>query len=214
MTQFLLATLVFLAASPVGKQTPYSNDFSKAPLGKPSDEEFLALSGEFAVKDVDGNRVLELSPVPLDSLGALFGPASETGAGTIAARIWAASTGKRVPEFGVGLGDAGGYKLWLIPRQKLLFIRKGDVDVASVAYVNWHTETWTQLRLEVAKANDGWIVRGKVWADGSKEPADWTITLAEKDQPPSGRASLWANPYSDQPIRFDDLLVNPGSKSK
>ena len=44
-----------------------------------------------------------------------------------------ATTGRRFPEFGVGLNDAGGYKLWLMPRLKLVLIRKGDVELAKAA---------------------------------------------------------------------------------
>ena len=203
-----ILTLLLVAAVPVGDAPVYSNDFSKAAPGKPSEDEFLVLAGDFSVKDVGGERVLELAGLPLDSLGALFGPAGESPNAGVAARVWAATTGRRFPEFGVGLSDAGGYKLWLMPRQKLVVIRKGDEDVASAPYVSWKTETWTRFRLEVAKAGEGaWTVRGKVWPDGSGEPKDWTVAFNETEEPPAGRASLWANPYSGQPTRFDDLRV-------
>ena len=201
--------LFLISAAPADDAPVYSDDFSKTAPGKPSENEFLVLAGNFSVKDVDGDRVLELAGLPLDSLGTLFGPAGDSPTGRVSARIWAATTGRRFPEFGVGLNDAGGYKLWLMPRQKLVVIRKGDEDVASAPYVSWDTETWTRFRLQVVKAgDDAWTVRGKVWPDGADEPKDWTVSFNEKEAPSAGRASLWANPYSGQPTRFDDLRVD------
>jgi hypothetical protein len=205
----LLLTLITFAAS-AGDATPplYSNDFSKLTPGKLPDDQFLALAGDFAVKDVDGNRLLELAGTPLDSFGLLFGPTPDAPTGSVSARVWGATTGKRTPEFGVGTNDAGGYKLWLMPRQRLVVIRKGDETVATAPYQTWKTQTWTRLLLQVSKAGDNvWRVRGKVWPDGSPEPTDWTISFDDKTEPTAGRASVWGNPYSGQPIRFDDLTL-------
>src|SRR3954469_15414808 len=57
-----------LAAAPV-----YSNNFESAELDKVPDV-MLVLDGAFAVKQEDGNKVLELPGAPLDTFGALFGP--------------------------------------------------------------------------------------------------------------------------------------------
>jgi hypothetical protein len=203
--------LALIAATPAGDGALYSNDFTKASPGKlPDGDEFLALAGEFAVKDVDGNRVLEVAPTPLEAFGLLFGPTPEKPTYAVGARVWAASTGRRVPEFGIGSNDAGGYKLWLMPRQKRVAIRRGDETLATAPYDAWQTQTWTTFRLEVVPAGEGkWTVRGKVWAEKSEEPKSWTITFDDTAEPPAGRASVWANPYSGQPVRFDDLVVRP-----
>ena len=204
----LLALLVLLAAAPAGDAPLYSNDFAKMEPGNLPEDQFLALAGEFAVKDVDGDRVVELAGTPLNSYGLLFGPTPDAPTGTVGARIWGATTGRRFPEFGVGSNDAGGYKLWLMPRQRKVAIRKGDDTLATAPYEKWATGTWTHFRLQVAKVGDAaWVVRGKLWPAGSDEPKDWLITVDEKTEPPAGRASVWGNPYSGQPIRFDDLRV-------
>jgi hypothetical protein len=201
--------LLLLAAAPAGDAPPlYSNDFSKAAPGKPPESEFLVLAGDFQVKDVDGGRVLELAGTPFDSFGALFGPATEQPACTVSARVWAAVTAKRVPEFGVGSNDTGGYKLWLMPRYKQLVIRKADQTVATAPYEGWKSETWTRFRLNVAKSGEGrWTVQGKAWPDGTDEPKAWAVSFTDDAEPAAGRASLWANTYSGQPVRFDDLQV-------
>ncbi len=199
--------LLFAAAVPAGDAPLYSTDFSKLAPGKLPEDQFLVLAGEFAVKDIEGNRLLELPGAPLDSFGLMFGPAGEA-TGTVGARIWGASTRRRFPEFGIGANDTGGYKLWLVPLQKRVEVRKGDQTVAAAPYESWKTGTWTQFRLQVGKAGEGaWTVRGKIWPGDTDEPKDWSVSFDEKDEPTAGRASVWGNPYSGQPIRFDDLRV-------
>src|SRR5215213_7429859 len=166
--------LSLLAAAPAGDAALYSNDFSDTQPGKLPEDQFLALAGEFTVKDVDGNRLLELAGTPFDSFGVLFGPTPEQPACTVSARIWAATTGRRFPEFGVGANDTGGYKLWLMPRTKQVAIRKADQFAATARYDGWQTGTWTRFRLQVVKSGEGekWTVRGKVWPDGKDEPKE------------------------------------------
>jgi hypothetical protein len=208
-----LAVLLPLAAAAAtagdAPPPPYSNDFARAAPGELPDEEFLVLSGNFQVKDVGGEKLLELSPHPVDAFGLLFGPAGEA-TGGVSARVWGATTGRRFPEFGVGSNDTGGYKLWLMPRRGTVALRKAEQTVATAPYEAWKTGTWTRFRLAVGKAGgDKWTVRGKVWPDGADEPEAWTVTFDDTAEPPAGRASVWGNPYSDEPIRFDDLAVTP-----
>src|SRR5580658_5092937 len=91
----------------------YFNDFQKVPLGKPPDD-LMIMNGSFTVAEEAGRRFLELPGDPLDTFGVLFGP-PDSNTLDVSARIWADSTGKRFPEFGIGANDAGGYKLWLWP---------------------------------------------------------------------------------------------------
>ena len=60
------------------------------------------------------------------------------------------------------------------------------------------------------KAGEGkWLIEGKAWPEGSTEPAQWMITTALKEEPLSGRASLWGVPHSGKPLQFDDLVIYP-----
>ena len=201
--------LAVLAAAPSGDAPRYANGFAKAAPGKLDDKEFLVLAGAFEVKDVDGERLVELSPHPMESYGLLFGPAGEATGGA-SSRVWGATTGRRHPEFGVGTNDAGGYRLWVMPRVNRVEIRKADETVATAPYEKWKTGTWTHLRIAVSNAGEGaWRVQGKAWPGGEAEPKEWTISFDDTAEPPAGRASVWGNPYSDEPIRFDDLAVTP-----
>jgi hypothetical protein len=190
------------APSPIA----YSNDFEKAEIGKVPDE-FMVLDGPFAVRQVDGNKCLELAGDPIGAFGALFGPAGITGS-EVSARIWAAPTGKRFPEFGIGANDAGGYKLMLLPGQHKLELRKGDA-AAGTSNFEWSPSSWTCFKLRIAQVNQSWIVQGKAWKQGQAEPTEWPLTVHDPEAPSPGRASIWGNDYSERPIRFDDLRVSP-----
>ena len=63
-------------------------------------------------------------------------------------------------------------------------------------------------KLRVTKVSEKqWRIEGKTWPDGQPEPAPWTIAFDDPEEPPPGRASLWAEPFSGKPVRFDDLAA-------
>src|SRR3954464_7935507 len=101
-----------LAAAPVAP--PFSENFAAMANGKPPKEKILIVAGDFEVKDLGGgNKVLELPGEPLESFGAMFGPA-DSNLIDVRAKVWAATTGKRYPEFGIGAADVSGYRLLLL----------------------------------------------------------------------------------------------------
>jgi hypothetical protein len=200
-----LASAVEIVRGEGAGQALYANDFEKAEEGGVP-KEMVVLSGEFAVKKVEGNSVLELPGEPLQSFGVLFGPESEALL-SVSARIYGTSTAKRMPEFGVGLGDSNGYKLWLMPITNELQIIKGEEVKAKVAF-NWKSGSWTNFKLQVRKAGEGkFSVEGKAWQHGEAEPKEWMIAFAEAEAPITGRASVWGTPYASTAIRFDDMVV-------
>lgn len=188
-----------------GGTTLYSNDFEKAEAGK-LPEGFLALNGDFVVKGLGTNKVLELPGAPLDSFAAQFGPAESVDVAVVA-RIHGTAQGRRSPTFGVGVGGAGGWRLQVSPGKKSLELFKDQELKASTAF-NWKSGTWTRLRMQLRKVKDGtWRVEGKAWADGGTEPMDWLLGFDEMEQPIAGRASVLGAPFSGTPIWFDDLVV-------
>jgi hypothetical protein len=196
----------FTAQAQVAK-LPYTNSFEAAELNSVP-QEFLVLDGAFAVKEETGNKFLELPGAPLDSFGVLFGPTLADGV-VVSARIFGTGQKRRFPTFSVGLNGNGGYKLQVSPAKKTIEIYKGDVVKASVPY-DWTAGQWTRLALTLnPKSGATWKVEGKVWADGSPAPSTATILWEESEQPTPGRASITGNPYSNTPIRFDDLSIHP-----
>lgn len=201
----LIGGLAILLMGGDATPTAYTNDFEKAEVGKVPDD-LMVLDGTFAVREVEGNKCLELAPDPIGSYGALFGPDGLT-AMDVRARIWAASSGKRFPEMGIGADDAGGYKLFLVPAKHIVELRKGDDPVASAPF-EWKDGAWTWLRLHVEpKGEKQWSMSGKAWPQGQNEPEKWTISASDTEAPSAGKASIWGSDYSEMPIRFDDLRV-------
>ena len=183
----------------------YENNLEKAEPGKLPDE-FMALAGDFVVKNSGTNQVLELPGSPLDSFAVQFGP-TESADVAVGARILGTSNGRRTPAFGVGLGGVAGFKLQVSPGKKSLELLKDQEVKTSVAF-DWQSGTWMQLRLQIRKIKAGeWMIEGKAWAQGSAEPKEWNVAFDEKEEPVAGRASVLGNPFAGTAIWFDDLRV-------
>src|SRR6266536_3558957 len=75
---FLFINLLLLMRALAEEKPLYQNNFEKAEIGKVPDE-FLVLDGQFAVKEENGNKFLELPGAPLDTFGVLFGPSEKEG---------------------------------------------------------------------------------------------------------------------------------------
>ena len=193
------------ACLPGAAGTLYQNDFEQAEVGKAPDD-FLILEGGFAVKLEAGNKFLELPGAPLDSFAALFGP-TESSNLIVSAVINGTGKGRRFPTFGVGLNGVAGYKLQISPAKNLLEIYKDQQAKSSIPF-EWKSGEWTMLRLRLRVLKPGeWKIEGKVWLKGKPEPATWMIAFEEKEEPPSGRPSVFGSPFSGTPIKFDDLMV-------
>jgi hypothetical protein len=201
---------VMAGGSVAGAAEPlYKNDFEKEEVDKtPGD--FLVIDGNFSVKKDEGNKFLELPGDPNDAFGVLFGPTEKTDI-CVTARIFGTGKGRRFPAMAVGLGGVGGYKLQLSPSKKLVEIYRGEDLKASVPF-EWLSGKWAMLRFQIRTAGAAWKIEGKVWAQDQKEPAAWTITFDETQEPTPGRPSVWASPHSGTPIRFDDFVVTPVAK--
>lgn len=197
-----IAILGLLGAAPAG-QTVYTNDFETLEAGK-APEDVMILKGDFAVKKEEGNQHLEVFPTPLDTFGMLIGPDGQP-LRVISARIRGEATGRRTPEFAIGLGGVSGPALWVMPAVNELQIRTGE-DIIVRAPFGWKSGAWTALRLQVRPDGEKWLVQGKAWPHGQAEPAEWMISTPI-DKAPAGRASIWGVPYSEKPIGFDDLVI-------
>src|SRR6266480_897072 len=194
--------LLGLSLSAFAQTKPlYENNFETAQVGKVP-EDFLVLDGGFAVKTEGGNKFLELPGSPLDSFGVQFGPSGNPEV-AVSARVKGEGKGRRFPTFGVGLNGVAGYRLQVSPARKLLELYR-DQELKGSAPFDWKSGAWTNLRLQVRKDKaGGWKIEGKAWVEGSAAPA-WMIAMDDKEEPPSGRASVFGSPYSGMPIQFDD----------
>lgn len=200
----LALSLPLLAAAPAPPQR-FTADFQQLPPGPLPEEGFLTLNGAFEVKAEGDNKLVEVPGEPIDGFGFLAGPDAAT---SISARARAAATGKRFPEFAVGLGGPAGHLLWAMPATgELRLVR--NYEVLARAPLTWKSGTWTRLKLQLRPLAEGkHVVEGKAWPDGSPEPDAWQLRAeVTLEAPHRGRASAWASPYSSKPIAFDDLLI-------
>lgn len=206
---FIITTIVALTGSAQTRanEVLFETDFESAQADSVP-EELMVLAGQFSVKEIDGNKALELPGAPLEDFGALFGPA-QSDAVAVRARIRSESTKRLAPRFGVGLCGVTGYRLLVAPGQSGLQLLK-DQQVLAAAPFDWKSGTWISLHLQVRKiSEDKWIIEGRAWAEGTSEPKEWSISAEASEAPPAGKASIWGAPYSGKPILFDDLNVIP-----
>ena len=193
-----------------GEVPAYANDFESAEVGK-APRDFLVIAGAFTVQQNGAKKFLELPGSPLDTFGALFGPANMDGL-SVTGKFFGTKTGRKFPAFGLSLNGAGGYRLQVSAAKKQLEIFKGDEARTSVPF-EWKDATWLSLRIQARKTPAGvWVIEGKVWPASDAEPAQWSISLEEKDAPAAGRPGVWGNPFSGTAIRFDDLVITSLSK--
>jgi len=200
-----LAALTTYAAEPL-----YQTNFERTKTGEVP-EDFLVLDGDFAVKQSNGNKYLELPGAPLDAFGFMFGPSARHG-NEISARMFGTKKGRRYPVFGVALNGVNGYRLQVAPAKRAIELLKGSAVVAKVPF-RWGGGEWLRLALRVEQTGTAeWTITGKVWPDGKKAPAKPTITHKEAKEPRNGKPSIWGSPYSGTPIRYDDIVVKKTAK--
>ena len=189
------------------EEPAYANDFQSAEVGK-TPKDFLVIAGAFTVQQEGAQKFLELPGSPLDTFGALFGPAKMEGL-SVTGKFFGTKTGRKFPAFGLSLNGAGGYRLQESAAKRQLEIFKGDESRVSVP-LEWADAAWLSLRIQARQTPAGaWVIEGKVWPAGEGEPGSWSISLEEKDAPAAGRPGVWGSPFSGTPIRFDDLAVTP-----
>ena len=198
--------LILTALASSGAEVLYQNDFTKEEIGSvPKD--FLIIEGQFAVKEENGNKFLELPGTPLDSFGLLFGPKAGENV-SVHARIFGTAKGRRYPAFDVGLNGFGGYKLRVSPGKKQLELYRGDAVKTSVPFV-WIPGKWTHLKLQLVKSGEAeWQIEGRAWPEGAAEPKEPSLRFKDTQAPLRERASVGAMPYSGDPVYFDDLVVS------
>ena len=181
----------------------FEEGFSSAKVGEVP-ETFMVLDGQFAVREEEGNRFLELPGAPLESFGVLFGPNESDGI-EVTARILGTKSGRKFPTFAVGLNGVGGYKVRMAPAKNALELVKGDDIKASIPF-KWTSGQWTQFRLSVRKSGGGVRIAAKAW-QGDEEPKEPLLDHHESEKLPPGKAGVWGMPFAGTPIRFDDLRI-------
>ena len=188
---------------------PSTFDFEAAALG-PLPESLVLTDAEskFAIAADGDNHVLEMSPAPLVDGGVLVGVSLKGGA-EVRARIRATGKRRSFPRFGVGLHGVGGFRCLVVPSRKELHLVRNEEVVAQVPYL-WKSGSWTVVEFKmVASASGGSVLEARAWEEGQPRPEVAQLKHEEAAPPGTGKASLWAAPYAELPIAFDDVVVTP-----
>ena len=186
----------------------FEQDFEKVTVGEAPDD-VMEIEGSFAVVEEEGKKFLRVGIEPLAENGIILGPSMKAG-GSVAAKIRAFKKRRSYPRFGIGLHGISGYRLRVVPSSGTVELLRNEEVVASEKF-EWQADAWTNLKLEIKAAGDGWSIKGWVWpvAEGvnAKQPEKATIEHSDMEAPGQGKASLWGSPYSGRPIDFDEVKV-------
>jgi hypothetical protein len=162
---------------------------------------------KFTVREVNGNKVfvkLTEGSSLLSRARAYFGP-SDLSNYTVESDVLA--TQKRRQQ-----GDAGviaqRYVLTLYGNSQSLHLEPWQPEVARTVRVpfEWKADTWYHLKLTVENLPDGKTrARGKAWAVGESEPANWQVERIDPIPNRQGAPGIFGNGLAE--LYFDNVKV-------
>jgi outer membrane protein assembly factor BamB len=204
---------------------PYANDFKKMPVGAVPGG-WVNAAGKFAVKEVDGKKVLSkvnTNPAPPVARANGYITLPGTRDYVIRCDVSATAVGGKLPDIGV-----------VNCRYTMLLDGKKDPDTGKEALrlvswearprVNeavafaWEPKQWYTMKLAVEQKEKSAVVRGKVWKVGETEPEKWTIEFEDPSPNREGAAAIYgyiSNIGDTEPgseIHYDNLAITPAAK--
>lgn len=169
--------------------------------------EVFVLDGKVSIADKDGGKAIMIDPgTELVEASAQLGD-SAAGNALIQARVFASKKGRSSPRFGISVHGMNGPRLYVNPAKKQIELVRGDQSLATAPFA-WTSDAWLNLRLEVTKGEgDKWIAKAYAWPDKTEKPAEAQLKQDVVGLKGQGKCTLWATPYSNTPIYFDDLHI-------
>lgn len=202
-------SLLAVAALPAAAQEMKKFDIKADAwaVGEPPAEVFV-LDGKVSIAEKEGGKAIMIDPgTELVEASAQFGD-SAAGSASIQARVFASKKGRSTPRFGLSVHGMAGYRLYVNPAKKLLELVKADQVVATAPFT-WTSDAWLNLKIEAKKASgDAWAIAASVWpATEAAAPATPQLKHEDKGLKGQGKCAIWATPYSNTPIYFDDIQI-------
>jgi outer membrane protein assembly factor BamB len=135
-----------------------------------------AVAGKFSVTTLEGQKVLQKAAdnTIFKRLRAFLG-ATDLSNYTIEADVRGTTRRRQMSDIGI---TAQRYSLVLYGNSQRLKLEPWEPETTRTASVpfTWKADTWYHLKLRVENLPDGKVrARGKAWATGEAEPADWMI---------------------------------------
>ncbi len=173
--------------------------------------ESTPLSGKWTV-DAAAKK-LEVAPEPLVDSWLEFGPEIREKGATVVASGRAPGEGRLKSRFGAGLYGKNGFQLRFVPAtQEIELVRRSVVLLKKPFPVT--QEDLCHLELSVKAERNHWLVSGRVWKGEEKRPDEkafeYKIFAEELLFPLAGRPTLFATPFSGEPVSFASAKVYYG----
>jgi hypothetical protein len=167
---------------------------------------WINTTGKYAVRDMEGNRVLVKSPTPpiFKRTRSFIGPATESDY-TVEADVRAVEKRRQMGDAGV---VAQRYELVLVGNVQRIELRSWQIEEKRTVKkpFAWKADVWYRLKLRVETLPGGKVqVRGKAWPVGESEPAEWTIEHVDPVGNRQGSPGIFADAQNE--VLFDNLKV-------
>ncbi len=184
---------------------PNQYDFEADAPGR-SPAHWIASTGKFEVRDVDGNQVLvKKSDNPFTRRARVYIGDSDLSDYTVEADVSAIRSRRQMGDAGV---NAQRHTLVLMGNHQRLELQTWQPETVRTVTIPfaWEPDTWYRFKLRVESLDDGRVrARGKVWPRDDAEPADWTVEAIDVNPHPQGSPGIYANaPFE---IFFDNIRV-------
>ncbi len=189
---------------------PWKEDFESIP-GVPG--AWINATGKFEIRDAatmpgvgEGKILVKKSDNAFTRRARVFMGPPDWSSYTIEVDARATRKGRQMGSVGV---VAQRYQLTLLGNNQRLELQSWQPETSRTAKAEfpWEPDKWYRLKLEVRTSEDGKVVaRGKVWAKGEAEPAEWTVERRDLSPNLTGSVGIFADA---QPVEvfFDNLEV-------
>jgi outer membrane protein assembly factor BamB len=197
---------------------PWTFDFES--VGDAPPPYWINATGKFAVRDLDGSKVLvKLAQNPFafaKRTRPFFGPASLSNY-TIEADVRSMERRRQMGDLGI---VAQRYELVLFGNHQRLELQPWQPETERTVRVDyaWKPDTWYVMKLEVQTLDGGKVrARGKVWPKGEAEPAAWTIERVDPIGNVKGSPGIYADAMNSaetggSEMYYDNIKVYPNKK--
>jgi outer membrane protein assembly factor BamB len=196
---------------------PWSFDFEND--GETPPPFWVNATGKFAVRDLDGSKVLVKlaeNPFAFAKRCRPFFSGTEFSDYTIQADVRAIEKRRQMGDVGI---VAQRYELVLFGEHQRLELQPWQPETQRTARVPfaWTKDAWYTMKLEVQNMGGGKVrARGKVWSRGESEPAAWTIERVDPIGSVKGAAGLYADapsqPGGGSELYYDNIRVFANKK--
>ena len=192
---------------------PWTFDFENSPDIPPA--HWINATGKFAVRTVDGNRVLvklaDNSFAFAKRTRPFFGPPDVSNY-TIEADVRSMERRRQMSDVGI---VAQRYELVLFGNHQRLELQPWQPETQRTQRVDykWKPDTWYVMKLEVQSLDGNKVrARGKVWPKGEPEPAKWLIERIDPIGSHKGSPGIYADALNSAPqggseIFYDNIKV-------